>query len=164
MAHADTLDPFAGKWGAHEEGLEVQADGHGRETFNGRSTCPNAPMAGCGKTGSTDFVLTSLANGVASGTITASTNPKSPVGGPVSLALTGGGQGLDLTIAGGDQRFPFCKAGGTDRTLCGAKDDPADKHRGVAAAASLTPSRQRPPSFAAATPCQPFASDGERNE
>lgn len=114
------LAPFVGSWRAHEEGLTIQPDGHGRETYEDRSTCPDAPMAGCGVTGTVDFMLTRVSGDTAAGTITASSNPKSPRGGPVSVKLVGGGQGLELTIAGGDQGFEFCKANATTHFYCGA--------------------------------------------
>jgi hypothetical protein len=102
------LTPFVGSWHAHEESLDIQPNGHGRETYPDRSTCPDAPMAGCGVTGTVDFVLTSVSGNTATGAVTAASNPKQPIGGPVSVKLVGGGQGLNLTVAGGDQGFPFC--------------------------------------------------------
>lgn len=117
------LGRFVGSWHAHEESLTIQSDGHGRETYSDRSTCPDAPMAGCGVTGTVDFLLTQVSGDTATGTITASSNPKSPTGGPVSIKLVGGGQGLELTIAGGDQGFPFCNAnasGPARNYYCGA--------------------------------------------
>jgi hypothetical protein len=102
------IAPFVGSWHAHEEGLNIQANGHARETYADSSTCPDAPMSGCGKTATTDFMLTSVAGDTATGTITAASNPNKPIGGPVTIKLVGGGQGLELTIAGGDQGFPFC--------------------------------------------------------
>ena len=104
------LTPFVGSWHAHEEVLVIQPNGHGRETYPDRSTCPNAPMAGCGITGTVDFMLTSVSGDTATGAISAASNPKQPIGGPVSIKLVGGGQGLNLTVAGGDQGFPFCNS------------------------------------------------------
>jgi hypothetical protein len=101
---------FVGSWHAHEEGLEIQPNGHGRETYNDRSTCPDAPMSGRGIAGTADFTLTSVAEDTAAGTITAASNPKNPIGGPVTISLVGGGQGLQLSVAGGDRGFPFCNS------------------------------------------------------
>jgi serine/threonine-protein kinase len=112
------IAPFVGSWHAHEEGLEIQPNGHGRETYNDRSTCPDAPMSGCGIAGTTDFTLTSVSGDTASGTITAASNPEQPIGGPVTITLVGGGQALQLSVAGGDQGFPFCNS----------KDDEAARH------------------------------------
>jgi hypothetical protein len=108
LADVRGIAPFVGGWHAHEEGLDIQRNGHGRETYNDRSTCPNAPTAGCGIAGSTDFKLTSVSDDTATGIITADSNPKNPIGGRVTMKLVGAGQGLELTIAGGDQGFPFC--------------------------------------------------------
>lgn len=117
------LTPFVGNWHAHEEGLDIQPNGHGRETYPDRSTCPDAPMAGCGIAGTVDFMLTSVSGDTATGVITTSSNPKNPIGGPVSITLVGGGQGLNLTVAGGDQGFPFCNSKDNEAALhyyCGA--------------------------------------------
>jgi hypothetical protein len=122
-AHTTALAPFVGSWHAHEEGLQIQPDGHGRETYTDRSTCPNAPMSGCGIAGSADFLLTSVSGDTASGTITAASNPKDPIGGPVTITLVGGGKGLQLWMAGGDQGFPFCNSNDDDAAshyYCGA--------------------------------------------
>lgn len=102
------LDPFVGSWHAHEESLDIQPDGHGHETYPDRSTCPDAPMAGCGIAGTVDFMVTSVSGDTATGAVTAASNPSISLGGPVSIKLVGGGQGLQLTVAGGDQGFPFC--------------------------------------------------------
>lgn len=102
------LAPFVGSWHAHEERLEIQPDGNGRETYADKSTCPDAPAAGCGVTGTVDFTLTSVSGDTAGGAITAASNPNNSIGGPVTINLVGGGQGLQLWIAGGDQGFPFC--------------------------------------------------------
>jgi hypothetical protein len=57
----------------------------------------------------------------ATGTITAASNSKNSIGGPVTIRLVGGGQGLELTIAGGDQSFPFCNDNDSARHYyCGA--------------------------------------------
>lgn len=104
------IAPFVGSWHAHEEGLYIQPNGTGRETYTDKSTCPNAPAVGCGKTGTVDFTLTSVSGDTAVGAITAASNPKDPIGGPVTIKLVGGGQGLQLYVAGGDQGFPFCNS------------------------------------------------------
>ncbi len=117
------IAPFVGSWYAHEERLEIQPGGRGRETYEDRSTCPNAPMSGCGITGTVDFTLTSVSGDTATGVITAASNPKDAVGGPVTIKLVGGGQGLQLWIAGGDQGFPFCNSNDDDAArhyYCGA--------------------------------------------
>ena len=109
-ADVSGLTPFVGSWQAHEERLDIQPNGNGRETYADKSTCPDAPAAGCGKTGTVDFTLTSVSGDTATGAITAASNPKDPSGGPVTIKLVGEGQGLQLWIAGGDQGFPFCNS------------------------------------------------------
>jgi hypothetical protein len=104
------LNPFVGSWHAHEEGLDIQPNGNGRETYADTSTCPDAPAAGCGKTGTVDFTLTSVSGDTATGVITAASNPQHPTGGPVTIKLVGDGQGIQLWTAGGDQGFPFCNS------------------------------------------------------
>ena len=116
------LAPFVGSWHAHEEGLDIQANGNGHETYNDRSTCPDAPMAGCGIAGTVDFTLTSVSGDTATGAITAASDSKHPTGGPVTIKLVGGGQGLQLSVAGGDQGFPFCNSNddlGASHYYCG---------------------------------------------
>jgi hypothetical protein len=104
------LAPFVGSWHAHEEGLDIQPDGSGRETYADKSSCPDAPAAGCGMTGTVDFTLTSASGDTATGVITAASNPQHPNGGPVTITLLGDAQGLELWVAGGDQGFPFCNS------------------------------------------------------
>ncbi len=104
------IEPFVGSWHAHEEKLDIQPNGNGRETYADRSTCPDAPAAGCGVTGTVDFTLTSVSGDTATGTVTAASNPQNPLGGPVTITLVGGGRGLELWIAGGDQGFEFCNS------------------------------------------------------
>jgi hypothetical protein len=70
-----------------------------------------------------DFTLTSVSGDTATGAITAASNPKDPIGGPVTIKLVGSGQGLQLTVAGGDQGFPFCNSNDNDAAMhyyCGA--------------------------------------------
>ncbi|GAA4406078.1 serine/threonine-protein kinase [Tsukamurella soli] len=120
---APSFASFAGSWHAHEEGLTIASNGTGRETYSDTSSCPDAPMSGCGVTGTVDFALASVSGNTATGTITASSNTKNPVGGAVSITLVGGGQGLTLTVAGGDQGFPFCNSNDTAQAgtyYCGA--------------------------------------------
>ena len=119
-ADVPRLAPFVGSWHAHEEGLDIQPNGNGRETYADKSTCPDAPAAGCGKTGTVDFTLTSVSGDAATGAITAASDPKHPIGGPVTIKLVGGGQGLQLWMAGGDQGFPFCNSNAASHYYCGA--------------------------------------------
>jgi hypothetical protein len=117
------IAPFVGSWHAHQERLDIRPDGSGRETYDDKSTCPDAPLAGCGKTGTVSFTLTSVSGDTATGAITAASNPKQPIGGRVTINLVGGGQGLRVWTAGGDQGFPFCNGSDNDvasHYYCGA--------------------------------------------
>jgi hypothetical protein len=96
------LAPFVGSWHAHEEGLDIQPNGNGP-----RDVCRQIDLSRC--TGDT-----------ATGAITAASNPKDPIGGPVTIKLVGGGQGLQLWTAGGDQGFPFCNSNDASHYYCGA--------------------------------------------
>jgi hypothetical protein len=77
------------------------------------STCPDAPLAGCGITGTTGFKLTSVANGTATGTVTTSSNSNptyGAVGGPVKI-VQGSANGLGVVLAvsiGKMQAWNFC--------------------------------------------------------
>jgi hypothetical protein len=104
------LAPFVGSWHAHEEGLKIQPNGNGRETYADKSTCLDAPAAGCGKTATVDITLTSVSGDTATGAITAASNSKDPIGGPVTIKIVGDGAGLQLWMTGGDQGFPFCNS------------------------------------------------------
>jgi hypothetical protein len=114
-AHADVagIAPFVGEWGGgHSGGLNIESDGTGRWTYSDRRTCPDAPLAGCGVTGTTDFTLTSVANGTATGTVTASTDPTdgADLGSPVSITLgSADGTGTVLAVTMGKMRgWNFC--------------------------------------------------------
>ena len=112
-AQPPELAPFVGQWGGgHSGSLEIHSDGTGRWTYSDVSTCPNAPLAGCGITGTADFTLTSVVNGTATGSVTASSNPKNdPVGGPVTIVLGSGWQGTGVVLAvsiGKMQGWSFC--------------------------------------------------------
>jgi hypothetical protein len=120
VADVAGIAPFVGSWHAHEEGLVIQPNGNGRETYADKSTCPDAPAAGCGKTGTVDFTLTSVSGDTATGAITAASNSIHPTGGPVTIKLVGGGQGLQLSVAGGDKGFPFCNSNDASHYYCGA--------------------------------------------
>ena len=139
LAHADGGDqaaisrpwsvagaPFVGNWGAHEERLTINADGTSTETYNDRSSCPNAPMAGCGVTGTVNFRLSTVQTtktpwDTAYGNLTS--GGKAPVGSYVTIQLVDGGNGALLSVANGDNGFPFCKivnGSGVNSADCGA--------------------------------------------
>lgn len=122
--------PFVGTWQAHEEHLVVNADGTGVETYPDRSSCPNAPMAGCGQTGTVNFTLGEVQgpppigmqpDTTAYGSVTSGGNAER--GSYVTLTLADGGKGVLLSVAKGDQEFPFCKIVGGNKLNsadCGA--------------------------------------------
>jgi hypothetical protein len=95
------LAPFLGHWGGgHSGGLDIHSDGTGRWRYSDISTCPDAPLAGCGITGTADFRLTSVANGTATGSVTGGSNPKNdPVGEPVTIVLGSGLNGKGVVLA-----------------------------------------------------------------
>lgn len=95
------LAPFLGQWGGGHSGrIEIHPDGTGRWSYPDTSTCPNAPLAGCGIIGTADFTLTSVANGTATGSVTASSNPANvAVGGPVTIVQGTGLQGRGVVLA-----------------------------------------------------------------
>jgi hypothetical protein len=108
--------PFVGTWQAHEESLIVSADGTGAETYPDRSSCPDAPMAGCGQTATVNFRLSEVQgpppiglqpDTTAYGNIVSGGNAER--GSYVTITLADGGKGVVLWVANGDQGFPFCK-------------------------------------------------------
>jgi hypothetical protein len=106
------LAPFLGRWsGGHAGVVEINSGGTGRFTYSDTSSCPNAPLAGCGVTGSADFTLTSIAKGTATGSVTASSNPShDTVGEPVTIVLgSANGKGAVLAVSLGKMKdWNFC--------------------------------------------------------
>jgi hypothetical protein len=96
---AAQLAPFLGHWsGGHSGALDIHPDGAGRWAYEDVSTCPNAPLAGCGIEGTVDFKLTSVTNGTATGSATASSNPAyGAVGGPVKI-VQGSANGMGVVL------------------------------------------------------------------
>jgi hypothetical protein len=102
--------PFIGSWGAHGEGVTVNADGTGTETA---------------RRGTLSFRL---------GSVQTSTNPWDTAygnvtggfldtGSYVTIQLVDGGNGMLFSAGGGDNGFPFCKMVGgnaVNRNDCGA--------------------------------------------
>jgi hypothetical protein len=108
----EKLTPFLGQWsGGHSGLLNVHPDGTGNWKYPDTSTCPDAPLAGCGITGTTDFKLTSIVKGTATGSVTATTNPThDPVGEPVTIVQSSAnGLGVVLQVTLGKmQGWNFC--------------------------------------------------------
>ncbi len=90
--------PFVGQWGAHGESMTINADGTGSETYRG---------------GSVNFRLGSVQgppsqpDTTAYGNITSGGN--APPGSYATVTLVDGARGVTLSIANGDNGFPFCK-------------------------------------------------------
>jgi serine/threonine-protein kinase len=101
------LSPFVGTWMAHKERLVIQPNGTGHLSYQNNSM---------------DITLTSVSNGVASGSITATSDPNYQVGESISLQITPGtpnGQLLQQTI-GGQQKLPMCDSAAQSTHQCGA--------------------------------------------
>ncbi|WP_082958173.1 DUF2510 domain-containing protein [Mycobacterium alsense] len=98
---AQELAPFLGEWGGGHSGrIEIHPDGSGRWRYPDVSTCPDAPLAGCGVIGTADFMLTSVTDGTAKGRVTASSNPVyASVGGPVTIVQGKSWQGTGVVLA-----------------------------------------------------------------
>jgi hypothetical protein len=109
---AAQLAPFLGHWnGGHSGAINIHSDGTGNWGYPDTSSCPDAPLAGCGVSGTTDFKLTSVSNGTATGTITTSSNPAhGTAGGPVTIVQSSAnGLGVVLEVSIGKmQGWNFC--------------------------------------------------------
>lgn len=118
-AGATSVAAFAGTWGAHEMGLVITRTGAAHLTYADLTACPGCPAA-TAPAGTLDFVLTSVAAGVATGHVTASSDAKNwTVGLPVQVTLTAGSPGHLLNVKiGGKQLVAFCD--GTSAGQCGA--------------------------------------------
>jgi hypothetical protein len=85
--------PFVGQWGAHKEGVVVNSDGSGTETYSGGTMTF--------KLSSVQQPQTAYGNVVSGG--------RAEPGSYVTMQLVDGGNGLLLSVANGDNNFPFCK-------------------------------------------------------
>ena len=110
---------FAGTWGAHEQGLVIDASGTGRLSYQDLTACPSCSFASA-PTGSIDFALRSVTNGEGTGTVTASSDPRNgAVGAPVQVSLSAASPGQFLhVVIGGKQLINFCNS--TSEGQCGA--------------------------------------------
>jgi hypothetical protein len=116
------LAPFARTWRAHTQSLVIDTTGTAVLTYTDIRSCASCSMADAPR-GTLDFTLTSVSNGVASGTITASSDAQNyPVGEPVTATLTPGtpnGQLLQITF-GGEQKGSMCDSTAEETGQCGA--------------------------------------------
>src|ERR1700692_2065890 len=119
--HPAALAPFVGRWERHEEGLVIDSTGTGNLTYADLRLCPSCSSADA-PAGTLVFTLTAVSNGVASGSVTASSDAQGgAVADPVTATIVPGFQGrgvnIQLTI-GGKERFPFCNSPSAGQ--CGA--------------------------------------------
>lgn len=109
---------FAGTWGAHETGLVINKAGTGDLHYQDVSLCPSCSLANA-PMGTLVFVLTSLAQGVATGNVTATSDPKIwAMGATVHVSLTAGSPGQILNVVIGGRLSLFCNS--TSVGQCGA--------------------------------------------
>jgi hypothetical protein len=115
------LAPFVGTWQKHDTRLVIDNTGTGVDTYPDIGVCPDCSEADAPR-GTLTFTLTPRLDGVAVGSITASSDPANhAVGAPVTAMLTVGspGQLLQLTVDGMPQ-LPFCDNAAAATGQCGA--------------------------------------------
>jgi hypothetical protein len=105
------LAPFAREWDGMRESVVIDLTGHGR--FHYMMACATCSMAEM-PYNTMDFTFTSVSNGTASGSVTASSDPRFPVGEPVVVTL--GPRDTIQWTAGGKNEGLFC---GSDPAWCG---------------------------------------------
>jgi hypothetical protein len=115
------VEPFVGTWQKHDAQLVIDNTGTGVDTYPDLGVCPSC-SEGNAPRGTYTFTLTSAVDGVAVGTVTASSDPGNHgVGDPVTATLTAGspGQLLQVTV-GGMKQLPFCDSAAEATGQCGA--------------------------------------------
>ena len=88
--------PYVGEWGAHGEHLSVNSDGTGTETS--RYGTVNFRMSTVQSQGQPNTAYGNITGG-----------GRAEPGSYVTMQLVDGGNGLLLSVANGDNNFPFCK-------------------------------------------------------
>jgi serine/threonine protein kinase len=94
------LSAFEGTWHAHQSKIVIDSTGSGRLTYQDAAACPSCSFATM-PTATVDFTLTSMSNGTATGTITASSDTQNDtVGGSVTMTLVtaGSGEAIQVTM------------------------------------------------------------------
>jgi hypothetical protein len=82
-----TLASFADTWYSPQGLIKIELDGHGHLDYPDFSHCQECSMSGAPRS-TMDFTLQSVSNGVASGSVAATSNPENAtVGGPVTAKL-----------------------------------------------------------------------------
>jgi hypothetical protein len=120
-ADVPNLAPFVGTWQKHDARLVIDNTGTGVDTYPDLGVCPSC-SEGDAPRGTLTFTLTFAVDGVATGSVTASSDPANHgVGDPVTATLTNGspGQLLQITV-GGMQQLPFCDSAAEATGQCGA--------------------------------------------
>ncbi|ORX06383.1 hypothetical protein AWC29_09060 [Mycobacterium triplex] len=114
-AEVPGLAPYVGVWQAHTGRVVIDSTGTGRLTYRGCTACTTPTE------NTIDFALTSVANGFASGAVTASSDAFYTVGAPVTahLAAVLPGQLLEMTVKG-IAELPFCNGPAEAAGQCGA--------------------------------------------
>jgi hypothetical protein len=115
---AANVGKFAGTWEAHELKLVIDNTGTGHLSYADFALCPSCSYANA-PLGTDDFVLTSVTNGVATGHVTATSDPKNDaIGAPVHAKLTPGSPGQLLAVdISGNTLVSFCNS--TSAGQCG---------------------------------------------
>ena len=110
-ANAPGLATFAREWRGMREGIVIDPTGHGH--FHYMMPCATCSMAEM-PYGTMDFTLTSVSNSTANGSVTASSDPRFPVGEPVAATLAPRDT-IKWSVGGMDEGL-FC---GSDFAWCG---------------------------------------------
>jgi hypothetical protein len=115
------LAPFVGTWQKHDAQLVIDNTGTGVDTYPDLGVCPSC-SEGNAPRGTFTFTLTSAADGVAVGSVTASSDPGNhSVGDPVTATLTAGSPGQLLQLTVNDMKqLPFCDSAAEATGQCGA--------------------------------------------
>jgi hypothetical protein len=103
------LAPFVGTWSGMRESVAIDSTGNAHFRYQDSNACPSCSMADLPYS-TLDFALTSVSNGVADGSVTASSGTRSnEVGEPVTVSLSPqpSGQAITWTIGGKDEGL-FC--------------------------------------------------------
>lgn len=104
-----TLASFADSWGSPTGRVDIDNTGHGHFEYQDPSRCPQCRARVEFPYSTVDFTLTSVSNGVASGSVTETSNPQNyAVGQPVTAKLVAAktlmpgrsGELLDMSIGG----------------------------------------------------------------
>jgi hypothetical protein len=116
------LSPFFGVWRKHESNILISAAGIGVVTYQDLALCPTGCSEAGAPMGTLIIRFTSVNNGVASGSVAATSDAQNArVGEPVLAKLKhiAAGTLLTLTIAG-QERMAFCDKDAGLAGECGA--------------------------------------------